>query len=111
MDTDALILRIVRKEVTKALKEYMETGKKQELAATKIQAAFRGHKTRKSRDVETVTVHKHADFKCSVPKALDLMPPDRPSIDVSTFYVSTENVIECIIFMKTFVIATANSVP
>jgi hypothetical protein len=83
--TDALILHIVRKEVTKALKEFMGSGKKRELAATKIQAAFRGHQARKMHNMETMTAHKYTDFKGSRPKSKDSVPPNRQSVDVSTF--------------------------
>lgn len=85
--TDGLILHIVRKEVTRALKEFMETTKKRELAATKIQAAFRGHRARKlyNMNIAKTATHKYADFKSS--KAKDSVSPDRQSVDVSTFYV------------------------
>jgi hypothetical protein len=74
----------VRKEVSKALKEFMGSGKKLELAATKIQAAFRGHRARKLHYVDTAT-HKYTDVKGSRPKAKDSVLPSRQSVDVSTF--------------------------
>ncbi|XP_069686677.1 uncharacterized protein [Periplaneta americana] len=54
---------IVRKKVSKALKEIIETGKKQELAATKIQAAFRGYQTRKLRNIEAESPSEYIFFK------------------------------------------------
>ncbi|KAJ4429678.1 hypothetical protein ANN_21879 [Periplaneta americana] len=53
----------VRKKVSKALKEIIETGKKQELAATKIQAAFRGYQTRKLRNIEAESPSEYIFFK------------------------------------------------
>jgi hypothetical protein len=40
-------LKIVKKDVTKTLKEYFEASKSRHLAATKIQTAFRGFRARK----------------------------------------------------------------
>jgi len=85
MQTDALILHAVRKEVTKTLKEFMETRKKQELAATKIQAAFRGYRTRKLHNVETKTTDKYTLFKGFVQEVKNTESPNRQSISVSIF--------------------------
>jgi hypothetical protein len=78
-------LHIVRKEVTKTLKHLMELGKKQELAATKIQAAFRGYQARKLHNMKTRITDKYISFKGSRPKTKDMMPPNRLSVNVSMF--------------------------
>jgi len=85
MQTDALILHAVRKEVAKTLKEFMETRKKQELAATKIQAAFRGYWTRKLRKVETKMTDQYILFKGFIQEVKDTVSPNRQSISVSIF--------------------------
>jgi hypothetical protein len=81
MQTDALILHAVRKEVGKTLKEFMETRKKQELAATKIQAAFRGYQTRKLHKMGT----KPTLFKGFIQEVKDTASPNRQSISVCIF--------------------------
>jgi acid phosphatase class B len=83
MQTDALILYAVRKEVTKTLKEFMETRKKQELAATKIQAAFRGYRARKLHNMETKRADKYMFFKGITREAKDTVSLNRQSISVS----------------------------
>jgi hypothetical protein len=83
MQTDVYIFYAVRKEVTKTLKEFMETRKKQELAATKIQAAFRRYRTRKLYTVETRRADIHTFFKGLIPEAKGTLPPNRQSISVS----------------------------
>jgi hypothetical protein len=85
MQTDALILHAVRKEVAKTLKELMETRKKQELAATKIQAVFRGYRTRKLRKVETKATDQCILFKDFIQEVKDTVSPNRQSISVSIF--------------------------
>jgi hypothetical protein len=75
----------VKKEVTKTLKEFMETGKKRELAATKIQAAFRGYRARKFHNMKTKITDKYTAFKASRTKAKDAVPPNRLAISVSIF--------------------------
>lgn len=71
--------------MAKTLKEFMETRKKQELAATKIQAAFRGYRTRKLHNVETKTTDKYTFFKGFIQEVKDTVPPNRQSISVSMF--------------------------
>lgn len=85
MQTDALILHAVRKEVAKTLKEFMETRKKQERAATKIQAAFRGYRTRKLHNMETKMTDKYTLFKGFIQEVKDTVSPNRQSISVSIF--------------------------
>lgn len=75
----------MKKEVTKTLKEYMETGKKREFAATKIQAAFRGYRARKFLNMKTKMTDKYTVFKASTTKAEDTVPPNRLAISVSIF--------------------------
>jgi len=85
MQTDALILHAVRKDVAKTLKEFVETRKKQELAATKIQAAFRGYQTRKLHKVETKMTDQYTLFKGFIQEVKDTVSPNRQSISVSIF--------------------------
>jgi hypothetical protein len=75
----------VKKEVTKTLKEFVESGKKRELAATKIQAAFRGYRARKFHNMKTKMTDKHTVFKASRTKDKDTVPPNRLAISVSIF--------------------------
>ncbi|KAJ4447153.1 hypothetical protein ANN_09154 [Periplaneta americana] len=69
---------IVRKEVTKALKELMETGKKQELAAIKIQAAFRGYQTRKLLNVKVKSPDEYIFLKSIKKNSKEEPCPNRP---------------------------------
>jgi hypothetical protein len=85
MQTDALILHAVRKEVTKTLKELLENRKTQELAATKIQAAFRGYRARKLHNMEAKRVDKYTFFKGSKREAKDTLSQNRQSVSVSIF--------------------------
>lgn len=85
VQTDSLILHAVRKEVAKTLKEFMETRKKQELAATKIQAAFRGYRARKLHKMETKPTDKYTLFKGFVQEVKDTVSPNRQSISVCIF--------------------------
>ena len=85
MQTDALILHAVRKEVAKTLKEFMETRNKHELAATKIQAAFRGYQTRKLNKMDTKPADKYTLFKGFIQEVKETVSPNRQSISVCIF--------------------------
>jgi hypothetical protein len=75
----------VKKEVTKTLKEFMEIRKKRELAAKKIQAAFRGYQSRKFHNKKTNMTDECTVFKASRTKAKDTVPPEGLDINVSIF--------------------------
>jgi hypothetical protein len=73
----------VKKQVTETLKEFMETRKKRELAAKKIQAAFRGYRSRKFYSMKTEMSNECTAFEAS--KAKDTVPPEGLDINVSIF--------------------------
>jgi hypothetical protein len=75
----------VKKEMTKTLKEFMEIGKKRVLAAKKIQAAFRGYRSRKFHNMKTNMTDECTVFKASGTKAKDTVPPEGLDINVSIF--------------------------